>query len=108
VRSALREFQPGPRHEVRDNSGNEDFVGPRERHDACRRVHRYSANIPASDFNLASMETGARLQADLFRRRSKSQRAANRAARSIERRQNPVAGGSRGLAIRLLVTSRMR
>jgi hypothetical protein len=92
VRSALREFQPGPCHEVRDNSGNENFVGLRERHDARRRVHRHSANIPASDFNFASMEAGARLQANLSRRCAKSQRAANCAARSIERRQNPVAG----------------
>ena len=92
MRSALRESQPGPCHEVRDNSGNENFVGLRERHDACRRVHRYSANIPASDFNFASMEAGARLQANLSRRCAKSQRAANCAARSIEPRQKPVAG----------------
>ena len=56
VRSALGEFQAGPCHEVRDNSGNENFVGLRERHDARRRVHRYSANIPASDFNFALFE----------------------------------------------------
>ena len=72
MRSALREFQPGPCHEVRDNSGNENFVGLRERHDPCRRVHRHSANIPASDFNFASMEAGTRLQANLFYRRAKA------------------------------------
>jgi hypothetical protein len=55
-------------------------------------VHRYSTDIPASDFNFASMEAGARRQANLFRRRAKRQRTANCAARSIERRQNPVAG----------------
>ena len=92
MRSALREFQPGPCHEVRDNSGNENFVGLRVRHDASRRVHRNSADIPAPDFNFAGMETGARRQANLFGRRAKRQRAANCAARSIKRRQNPIAG----------------
>ena len=91
VRSALRESQPGPCHEVRDNSGNKNFVGLRERHDACRRVHGYSANIATSNFDFASMEAGASLQANLSRRRAKSQRAANCAARSIEPRQKTVA-----------------
>jgi hypothetical protein len=62
------------------------------RHDASRRVHRYSADVVASDFDFAGMEAGARRQANLFRRRAKSQRAANCAARSIKRRQNPIAG----------------
>ena len=92
MRSALREFQPCPCHEVRDNSGNENFVRLRVRHDASGRVHRYSPDIPASDFNFAGMETGARRQANLFRRRAKRQGAANCAALSIKRRQNPVAG----------------
>jgi hypothetical protein len=92
VRSALRESQPGPCHEVRDDSGNENFVGLRERHDACRRVHGYAADISTSDFNFACMEAGARRQANLFCRRAKRQRTANCAARSIERRQYPIAG----------------
>ena len=92
MRSALGEFQPGPCHKVRDNSGNENFVRLGERHDASCGVNGNAADIPTSQFDLAGMQTGAQRQADLFRRRAKSQRAANCAARSIEGRQNPVAG----------------
>jgi hypothetical protein len=53
-------------------------------------VHRYAADIPAPDFNLTGMQTGAERQADLLCGCSERQSAANGATRSVESRQNAV------------------
>ena len=57
MRAALGEFQAGAGHEVSHNSRNENFAGLRLGHDAGRGVHSYASNIPASDFDLAGMQT---------------------------------------------------
>ena len=63
------------------------------RHDASCGVNGNAADIPTSQFDLASMQTSAQRQADLFARGFNRQRAPHRAAGAVERRENPVPCG---------------
>ena len=65
MRPALGKFQTSAGDEVRYNSRNENFAGLSRCHDSGCGMHRDAADIPASDFNLACMETSAERQADL-------------------------------------------
>jgi len=62
------------------------------RHDAGGGVHRNAAGVAASHFNLAGVQTGPHGQADLLGSRPKGERASDRPARSIECRQDSIAG----------------
>ena len=66
MRSALRKLQACPRHKVRYNSRNKNLAGLRLSHNTSCRMHRYTADIPAPDFNLSGMQTSAERQADLL------------------------------------------
>jgi len=54
-------------------------------------VHRYAANIPASYFNFAGVQTRAQWQTYLFGGGAKRQGTSNRTTGSVECRQNSVA-----------------
>ena len=56
-------------------------------------MHGNAADIPASQFDLAGMQTGAQRQADLFARGFERQRAPYRAAGAVECRENAVPCG---------------
>jgi hypothetical protein len=62
------------------------------RHHPGGGVNRYTADVPPSDLNFAGVETCPQRQTDLLRGRAERQRTSHRAAGSIERRQNAVAG----------------
>ncbi len=55
-------------------------------------MHRDAADVPASDFDFAGVEARAQRQADLPCRGAERQRAAHRARRPVESRENAVAG----------------
>ena len=63
MRAALGEFQACAGHEVSHNFLNENFAGLRLGHDTGRGMHGYAADIPASDFDLAGMQTRTQRQA---------------------------------------------
>jgi hypothetical protein len=65
-------------------------------------VNRDAADIAASQFDLARVETCAQRQTDLPGSRTERQRASDRAARSIEGRQNAVTGGFDQISAMLL------
>src|ERR1700687_6520883 len=90
--AALGEFQARTGDEIGDDSRNQDFVRLGLRHDASRSVNGYTADIAASHFDLACMETGPKRQTNLLGSRSKRQRASNCAAWTIESRKNAIAG----------------
>ncbi len=52
----------------------------------------YAPDVPPSDLDFAGMKTRAQRQSNLLRGRSERQSAADGTARSVESRQNAVAG----------------
>ena len=50
MRSALRESQPGPCHEVRDNSGNENFAGLTQMTRMVEAIRNYKERVELPHF----------------------------------------------------------
>jgi len=65
VRSAIGEFQTCSGHKIGHDPRDKDLVGVGLGHDASRGVHGNTADIPASDFDLASVKARAQRQTDL-------------------------------------------
>ena len=66
--SPFVEFQCGPRYEVRDYAGYEDFFGPGICHYPGRRVDCDATDIAAPDLDFSGMQTRTQRQANLFGR----------------------------------------
>jgi hypothetical protein len=80
MRTPFGEFEAGAGDEIGDYPGNKNFARRTMRHDARGGVHGDAADIPASQFDLAGVQTGAQRQADLLAMVFKRQRASHRSA----------------------------
>src|SRR6478752_1457356 len=92
VRSPFGEAQARAGDEVGYDPRYQDFVRLRLRHDARGGMDGYAPDVMAPDLDFAGMKARAQRQSDLLRGRPERQGTAYGAARSIESRQNAVAG----------------
>src|ERR1700722_1389298 len=102
MRSALGEFQPGAGDEVGHDPRNQDLAGLRLRHDAGSGVDGDAADVAVPQFDLAGVKACPEWQPDLSGSGAECQRAANRAAGTIEGREDSIAGRLDEIAPELL------
>ena len=92
ARAALGEFEAGARGQFGHDARDPDFAGLRLRHHPRSGVDREAADVVAAQFDLAGVHAGAQRKPGRANRRTERQRATHRAARTVEGRQQPVAG----------------
>jgi hypothetical protein len=88
---AVGERLAGADSEVSDGAADEYFAGRGEAADACGDVDREAADVVICEqFTFPGVQTGAYLQAELAEAVSDRDRAADRAARTVEGGEHPV------------------
>src|SRR5262245_57715433 len=91
VRTPVLESQARPGDQVNDRSRDKHLARLRLVYDARREVHREPADIAAKELQLAGVEAAANLEIQASNGLRDRARTLNRARRSIERGQRPVA-----------------
>jgi hypothetical protein len=91
--SAVSKTRPEVSETERVISDTRISSAPGHRHDARRFVHGHTANIRAHQLHLTDMDAGTNLQAFSVRRSADGGSAAQSLCRTVEGRQQPVAGG---------------
>ncbi len=98
VFAAVGELEAGTHHEIRDGARDEHFAGLRERNDAGRDVHRDATELVIALFAFAGVHAGAHFETEAPDRGGCGESAVHRASGTIERDEEPVAGGFHFLA----------
>src|SRR5262249_39540859 len=91
VLAAVGEVDPGADDEVLDGAGDEHLTRLRERADARADVDREPADVIADRLALAGVQAGAQLEPQSLQLVANRERAADRARRTVERREEAVA-----------------
>ena len=92
MRSAWRECDACARREIFDHTGDENFAGPAQGGDPRPDMHRNAGEVAALHVALARVHAGADLEPERADGLGDGQRAANRAGRAVEVRDEAVAG----------------
>src|SRR5579863_8940995 len=93
VWTTIYELDSGAGDEVADGAGYQHFVGIRRRCDPRADVYSDSAHVVADQLALAGMQSGAHLEAQRLHPLADCACTSDRARRTIERGQQPVASG---------------
>src|SRR6185503_1857614 len=92
VLPAFGEDDARARDQVCHRAGDQDLVRGRERRDARADVDRDAPQISVRDLDLAGVDPGPDLHPDSTDRLDRRDRATDRPGRSVEGREEPVAG----------------
>jgi hypothetical protein len=93
VRTAIGELDSGTGYEVPDCAGHQHFVRVRSRCNPRADVYRDSAYVVADQLTFTGMQPGAHLEAQSLHSLADCARTSDRARRTVERGQQPVARG---------------
>jgi hypothetical protein len=93
VRSLVGEADLRSAHQLLDGRSDKHFTWLGQGGDPCADMYRDAGGLDPSAFDLAGMQAGTDLQADLPDRIADSARAANGACRPVEGRKEAVASG---------------
>jgi hypothetical protein len=93
VRPTIRETKPRSGYQILHRTGNERFAGASTRSDTRPDGHRNSGNFVSGHFALASVHTPANRQSKGAHDVANRTCTPDRAGRTIETREDSVAGG---------------
>ena len=91
MRAAIGELEIGPRDEIADGARDQDLIGFGKARHPGRDMDRDPADIVALDLDLAGMHAAPDIEVERARRVDDARAAADRARRSVEGREEPVA-----------------
>ena len=91
MRAAIGELEIGPGDKIADGARDQDLIGFGKPRHPRRDMDRDPADIVALDLDLAGMHAAPHIEVERARRVDDARAAADRARRSVEGREEPIA-----------------